>query len=178
MVNLYKLLFLSSHFSFQPNKRVFHPPTFPSLQPNTHEEKLNIFHPPTFPSSHKFPSFHFSTPSTKRTLKVLTLDLTPTISNPRYLSQLVMICAPSMSQISSFTWGHDFGLKKRVVFCLLMAWPDAFSYDSNISSRFWHSTVVASQNSRLSSANSRCESLTPPLQDTTPFKSWLSMFHC
>ena len=30
MVNLYKLLFLSSHFSFQPNKRVFHPPTFPS----------------------------------------------------------------------------------------------------------------------------------------------------
>ena len=68
MVNLYKLLFLSSHFSFQPNKRVFHPPTFPSLQPNTHEGKLNIFHPPTFPSSHKFPSFHFSTPPTKRTL--------------------------------------------------------------------------------------------------------------
>ena len=69
MVNLYKLLFLSSHFSFQPNKRVFHPPTFPSLQPNTHEGKLNIFHPPTFPSSHNFPSFHFSTHPTKRTLK-------------------------------------------------------------------------------------------------------------
>ena len=47
MVNLYKLFFLSSHFSFQPNKRVFHPPTFPSLQPNTHEGKLNIFHPLT-----------------------------------------------------------------------------------------------------------------------------------
>ena len=53
MVNLYKLLFLSSHFSFQPNKRVFHPPTFPSLQPNTHEGKLNIFHPLTI--------FHLST---------------------------------------------------------------------------------------------------------------------
>ena len=98
MVNLYKLLFLSSHFSFQSNKRVFHPPTFPSLQPNTHEGKLNIFHPPTFPSSYNFPtfpssynfpSFHFSTPPTKRTLKNLygirvprptwALDLDPTI---------------------------------------------------------------------------------------------------
>ena len=71
MVNLYKLLFLSSHFSFQPNKRVFHPLTFPSLQPNTHEGKLNIFHPPTFPFFHNFPPFHFSTPPTKRTLKEL-----------------------------------------------------------------------------------------------------------
>ena len=31
IVNLYKLHFLSSHFSFQPNKRVFHPSIFPSL---------------------------------------------------------------------------------------------------------------------------------------------------
>ena len=52
IVNLYKLNFLSFHFSFQPNKRVFHPPTFPSLQPNTHEGKLNIFYPPTFSSFH------------------------------------------------------------------------------------------------------------------------------
>ena len=36
-VNLYKLQFLSSHFSLQPNKRVFHPFTFPPLQPNTHK---------------------------------------------------------------------------------------------------------------------------------------------
>ena len=42
IVNLYKLRFLSSHFYFQPNKWVFHPPTFPPLQPNTHEEKLRI----------------------------------------------------------------------------------------------------------------------------------------
>ena len=63
IVNLYKLHFLSSHFSFQPNKRVFHPPTFPPLQPNTHEGKLNICHPPTFPSS------HFFTPPTKQTIK-------------------------------------------------------------------------------------------------------------
>ena len=52
IVNLYKLHFLSSHFSFQPNKRVFHPPTFPPLQLNAHEGKLNLFYLPTFPSSH------------------------------------------------------------------------------------------------------------------------------
>ena len=64
IVNLYKSHFLSSHFSFQPNKRVFYSSTFSPLQPNTHEGKLNIFHPPTFLSS------HFSTPPTKRTLSV------------------------------------------------------------------------------------------------------------
>ena len=74
IVNLYKLYFLSSHFSFQPNKRVFHPLTFPSLQPNTHERKLNIFHSPTFPSSHNFLFSHFSTPPTKQTLRKRWLD--------------------------------------------------------------------------------------------------------
>ena len=69
IVNLYKLHFSSFHFSLQPNKRVFHFPTFPPLQPNTQEGKLNIFHPSTFPFSHNFPSSYFSTPSTKRTLK-------------------------------------------------------------------------------------------------------------
>ena len=49
IVNLYKLHFPSFPFSLQPNKRVFHPPTFPPLQPNTQEEKLDILHPPTFP---------------------------------------------------------------------------------------------------------------------------------
>ena len=48
----------------QPNKRVFHSSTFPSFQPNTHEEKLNIFYHST-----NFPSSHFSTPLTKRTLR-------------------------------------------------------------------------------------------------------------
>ena len=48
IVNLYKLHFSSFHFSLQPNKRVFHPPTFPPLQPNTQEGKLNIFYHPTF----------------------------------------------------------------------------------------------------------------------------------
>ena len=48
IVNLYKLHFLSFYYSLQPNKRVFHPPTFPPLQPNTHKGKLNVFYPPTF----------------------------------------------------------------------------------------------------------------------------------
>ena len=43
IVNLYKLYFLSYHFSLQPNKKVFHPPTFPPLQPNTHERKPNTY---------------------------------------------------------------------------------------------------------------------------------------
>ena len=46
IVNLYLLHFSSSHFSSRPNKRVFHSSTFPSLQPNTHEGKLNIFYHP------------------------------------------------------------------------------------------------------------------------------------
>ena len=65
IVNLYKLYFIFFYFSFQPNKRVFHPPTFPPLQPNTHEKKLNLFYPPT-----NFLSIHFSTPLTKWTLRV------------------------------------------------------------------------------------------------------------
>ena len=35
IVNLYKLHFPSFLFFLQPNKRVFHPPTFPPFQPNT-----------------------------------------------------------------------------------------------------------------------------------------------
>ena len=49
IVNLYKLHFPSFPFSLQPHKRVFHPPTFPPLQPNTREGKLNILHSSTFP---------------------------------------------------------------------------------------------------------------------------------
>ena len=48
IVNLHKLHFLFLPFSLQSNKRVFHHLTFPPLQPNTKEEKLNIFHPLTF----------------------------------------------------------------------------------------------------------------------------------
>ena len=49
IVNLYKLHFLYFLFLLQPNKKVFHPPTFPPLQPNTQDGKPNIFHSSTFP---------------------------------------------------------------------------------------------------------------------------------
>ena len=62
IINLYKLHFPSSSFSLQPNKKVFHPPTFPPLQLNTLERKPNLLYPPTFPFS------HFSTLPTKWTL--------------------------------------------------------------------------------------------------------------
>ena len=68
IVNLYKLYFPSFPFSLKPNKRVFHSLTFPPLQPNTHEEKSNLFYFLIFPSS------HFSTLSTKRTLNANHLD--------------------------------------------------------------------------------------------------------
>ena len=122
------------------------------------------FHPITLFVTHSYNS-----------LKVLTFDLSPTIGSLRYLLQLVMICAPNMFWISNFICWLVFGLKKSVVFCLLMAWPDALSYDSNMSSNCWHSTVVVSQNSRLLSTNSKCEILTPPLQDNTPLNCWFSM---
>ena len=68
IVNLYKLNFPSFPFSLQPNKRVFHPLTFPPVQPNIQEGKLNIFHPSTFLSSYNFPPSQFSTPPTKQSL--------------------------------------------------------------------------------------------------------------
>ena len=52
IVNLYKLHFPSSHFSLQSNKKVFHPSTFPPLQPNTQKEKPTLFYPSTSSSSH------------------------------------------------------------------------------------------------------------------------------
>ena len=64
IVNLYKLHFSPSPFSLKPNKNVFHPPTFPPFQLNTHEENSNIFYLST-----NFPYSHFSTPPTKRILR-------------------------------------------------------------------------------------------------------------
>ena len=74
IVTLYKLHFPSFIFFFQPNKRVFQRPTFPSLQPNTQEGKSNIFYSLTFPSSHNFLFSYFFTPQTKRTLTLRTTE--------------------------------------------------------------------------------------------------------
>ena len=60
MVNLYQLYFSSSHFLSQPNKRVFHPSTFPPFQLHTNEGKLNLFyhHFSILPQFSIFPLFH------------------------------------------------------------------------------------------------------------------------
>ena len=70
IVILYKLYFLSFHFSSQPNKWVFHSSTFPHPKPNTQERKLNLFYPPTFIFLPHFLFPHFSTISTKWTLRL------------------------------------------------------------------------------------------------------------
>ena len=71
IVNLYKLYFLSYHFSLQPNKKVFHPPTFPPLQPNTHEGKQNLFYPPIFLSNQtkKFSTLLLFHPSNQKHMR-------------------------------------------------------------------------------------------------------------
>ena len=69
IVSLYKLHFPSFPFSLQPNKKVFHFLTF-SNQTHMRENQifsiLLLFHTPT-----NFPSCHFSTPPTKRTLRLV-----------------------------------------------------------------------------------------------------------
>ena len=64
MINLYQLHFLFSYFSSQPNKKIFHPSTFPPLQSNTNERSLNLFYPPTI-----FYSLTFLSPQPNRPLK-------------------------------------------------------------------------------------------------------------
>ena len=91
IVNLYKLLFLSSHFSFQPNKRVFHPLTFSSLQPTTHEEKLNIFHPSIFSSPTNFPSSDQTDPSKKLGSLHFVTQIKPSDCPPKHSLRLYLI---------------------------------------------------------------------------------------
>ena len=71
-VNLYKLHFLSSHFSLKSNKRLFHSYTFPPLQPNTYEGKLNLFYPSTFPSFHQFSILSLFRSSNQTNLAMIT----------------------------------------------------------------------------------------------------------
>ena len=71
---LYKLHFLSSHFSSQPNKIVFHPFTLPSFKPNTYEEKLNFFYHFTFlslPTEHTLRVHHCLGPSFSTSMRVI-----------------------------------------------------------------------------------------------------------
>ena len=71
IVNLYKLYFPSSLFSLNQTKRfstlsLFHPSNQTHMRENQIFSILPLFYPPT-----NFSSSHFSTPPTKRTLKLL-----------------------------------------------------------------------------------------------------------
>ena len=71
---LYKLHFLSSHFSSQPNKIVFHPFTLPSFKLNTYEEKLNLFYPLIFlslPTEQTLRVHHCLGPSLSTSMRVI-----------------------------------------------------------------------------------------------------------
>ena len=74
MVNLHKFYFLSSHFSSQPNKRVFHPSTFLLSQPNTYKEKTK-----------SFLSFHFSILSP---FSILPPFHSPNQTNPKFFGAI------------------------------------------------------------------------------------------
>ena len=90
-----------------------------------------------------------------RSLKVLTLFLAPTISNPRYFSNFVTTWASNMARISSLTPGLVLGLKNKAIFCQLIACPEACSYAASMFRRQVHSIGVAGQNNRLLSAKRR-----------------------
>lgn len=105
-----------------------------------------------------------------KSLKVFTLDFPLTIGNPRYFSQSSTILAPIKFLILCFTSTLVFLLKNRDVFYLFVAYPKASSYCSKMVNNRWHSSIVAWQKMRLSSANKRWDRQTPPLLDRTPCK--------
>lgn len=92
----------------------------------------------------------------------------------RYLSQFTITLAPSNCCIAFLIFGLVFLLKQSEVFCLLMAWPEATSYCPKRCNNLWHSPIVARQDKRLSSANSRWETLTPCWLDLIPFITLVS----
>ena len=107
-----------------------------------------------------------------KSLKVLTFDFPPTIGRPKYFSRFSMILALLIPCIATLTSVFVFQLKNNVVFYLLIAWPDACSYQLNNSRRCWHSPSVAWQKIKLSSAKRRCEIHTPFVQDNIPCRFW------
>ena len=75
------------------------------------------FHPNTLLVTHSWNS-----------LNMVVLPLPPTIDKPKYFSLSVIILAPSKLLIISQVSCLVFRLKKRDVFCRLMAYSEANSY--------------------------------------------------
>ena len=105
-----------------------------------------------------------------KSLNVFTLDFPLAIGNPRYFSQSSIILAPIIFYMFCFTSIFVFLLKNKDVFCLFIACPKAASYCSRMANNHWHSSIVAWQKMKLSSANKMQDRRTPPLLDRIPYK--------
>ena len=105
-----------------------------------------------------------------RSLKVLIFAFPPIIGRPKYFSQFSIILAPIIPCIAILTSSFVFQLKNNVVFCLLIAWPDACSYLLSNSRRCWHSSLVARKKMKLSSTKRRCDIHTLFVQDNIPWR--------
>ena len=84
-------------------------------------------------------------------------------------------CAPNIDRIFSWTSRHGFLLKNNAVFWRLITCPEAFLYWVSTSINRWNSSIFALLNSRLSSVKRKWEMRTPPWQEVSPFKWWVSI---
>ena len=87
---------------------------------------------------------------------------------PRYLSCCLMIFAPNLFLMSSWIGCGVLRLKKRDVLSWFNCWPDSFSCVSNMVIMLEHSSFVAQQKIRLSSAKTKWEIAGPLTQATIP----------
>jgi hypothetical protein len=100
--------------------------------------------------------------------KVLFLDRPTIEGSPKYLSKLAAIWIPAVLQRKSLKSTPVFLLKKTDVFAAFNYWPEARSYKFRTWEKFSHSSSVALQNNRESSANSKWLTLCPPAKIGTP----------
>ena len=89
--------------------------------------------------------------------------------SPRYFSCCLMIFTPNLCLISSCKFCGVLRLKKREVFSQFSCWPKAFSYFSKIPIKLEHSSPVALQKIRPSSAKNRHEIDGPLAHAAIPF---------
>ena len=91
--------------------------------------------------------------------------------SPRYCSKCTISCRPKAALISCLVYLYVDLLKNMAVLFLFTFWLDSPSYVSRMLIIFLHSSPVALQKRRLSSANKRWVSVGPLWQRKKPFIS-------
>ena len=91
--------------------------------------------------------------------------------SPRYCSKCTNSCKPKAAMISCLVASMVDLLKKIVILFLFTFWPKSPSYFSRISMIFLHSSPLALQKRRLSSANNKSISVGPLWQRGKPLIS-------